>query len=164
MPVKSSGGVKTWLMTPKQTNIQYHVHICIDKHAHITHTAVRNHHICQTPQAGSIITYSAVFKCRLWLQIQERIVVVWAFGVSLSPFFVNEYFFPLLSYLKLDSLLINHNYFANDVHGNALWCLWDRASNSRSQELIQTCHREEAYPVLDSKGFALNSTNLYIYP
>lgn len=38
-----------------------------------------NHHIYQTLQAGSIITYSALFKCvplRLRLQIQGKIVIV----------------------------------------------------------------------------------------
>lgn len=44
------------------------------------------------------------------------------FTVSLSPVFINEFFFFLLSYLKLDSVLINYNYFANDVHGNTRWC------------------------------------------
>lgn len=141
MPVKSSGGVKTWLMTLKQNNIQYHLHICIDMHAHmhnyfeesshLPYTAGRKHNHIQCCVQVQALTTNPREDCDC------------AFGVSLSPFFRKWVFFSLLSYLKLDSLLINHNYFANDVHGNALWCLWDGASNSRSRELIQTCHREE---------------------
>lgn len=127
--------------------------ICMCMHArkyttvakNMVYSSIHNHHIYQTLQAGSIITNSAVFKCmpfKLWLQIWGRIVIVpecGLFTVSLSHFFT--VFFFLLSHLKLNSLLINHNYFANDVHGNAPRGFWQWASNSRSQELIQTCHR-----------------------
>lgn len=81
------------------------------------HSSNHNHRIYQTPQAGSIITDSAVFKCtplRLQLQIRGRIVIVLECKLLQShflPLFHKELFFLLLSYFRLDSLLINHNYF-----------------------------------------------------
>jgi len=148
MPLKSSGGFSRLDWQHAMQCAYMYRHACTQQlQGSRIYSSNYYHHIYQTLWAGSIITYSAVFKCmslKLWLQIQGRIVIVpecELFTVSLSPFSHKWVFFFLLSYLKLDSLLINHNYFANDVHGNALWCLWDRASNSRSRKLIQTCHR-----------------------
>lgn len=124
---------------PAQTTYTTAVKRLVYSHNH-------NHHIYQTPQARRIITYSAVFKSmpfRLWLQIQRRNTIVserQPFIIFFSRFLWIIFSF-LMSNLKLDSLLINYNYLANDVHSNALWCFWLWASDSRSQKLIQTCHR-----------------------
>lgn len=121
--------VKTW--QPQGKTIYnavcayMHIYRCAYKHHNMTavrkpvYSSSLNDNIKQRPQAQLVITHSAVFKCvplSLWQHIQDRIVTV-----SHFLFFLNNFFCSPLN-LKLDSLLINHNYLTNDVHGNTLWC------------------------------------------
>lgn len=65
-----------WIMC---VYLKTHTHIWITSVRKPVNSSNHNHHIYQTLQAGSIITYRAVFKCmplRLWLKIQGRIVIV----------------------------------------------------------------------------------------
>lgn len=100
---------------------------------HTIATAVRkpvysssNNHIKQTPQAGiqRSIQVSAIKALTRNCREDCDCDTLWALAIT-HFLCVNECFCPLLCILKLDSLIMNHNYFANDALGNSLWCCWE---------------------------------------
>lgn len=122
--------VKTW--QPQGKTIYnamcayMHIYRCAYKHHNMTavrkpvYSSSHNDNIKQRPQAWLVITCSAVFSVQAFDNTFRT--ELWLSFFSHFPFFFSIIFFGSPLNLKLDSLLINHNYLTNDVHGNTFWC------------------------------------------